>query len=133
MLLGRAIVDPLETEIGFGLGGGSVAVSEEYLTYVLEQLEGLGPVQARRMFGGAGIYAQRIMFALVADDVLYLKVDDANRADFEAAGAEPFQPFPDKPAVMPYYEVPADVLEDSSRLVEWAQKALAAALHKRKK
>jgi len=109
-------------------------VSDEYLTYVLEQFEGVGPVRAQRMFGGAGIYCQRAMFALVADDVLYLKVDDSNRADFEAAGAEPFQPFPDKSSsVMSYYEVPADVLEAKDRLAAWAQKALQAALRKHKK
>ena len=110
-----------------------MSVSDEYLAYVLEQLEGVGPVRAQRMFGGAGLYCQRAMFALVADDVMYLKVDDANRADFEAAGAEPFQPFPDKSSVMSYYEVPADVLEARDRLTAWAQKALQAAWRKRKK
>lgn len=111
-----------------------MSVSDEYLAYVLEQLEGVGPVRAQRMFGGAGLYCGHAMFALVADDVLYLKVDDANRADFEAAGAEPFQPFPDKSsAVMSYYEVPADVLEAKDRLAAWAQKALQAALPKHKK
>jgi len=110
-----------------------MSVSDEYLTYVLEQLEGVGPVQAKRMFGRAGIYCQRVMFALIADDVLYLKADETNRADFEEAGAEPFQPFPDKSMVMPYYEVPAEVLEDRDRSAAWAQKALAAALRKRKK
>ena len=110
-----------------------MSVSDEYLTYVLEQLEGVGPVQAKRMFGGAGLYGQRAMFGLVADDVLYLKVDDSNLADFEDAGAEPFQPFPDKSSVMSYYEVPADVLEAKDRLTAWAQKALQVALRKRKK
>lgn len=110
-----------------------MAVSEEYLTYVLDQLDGLGEVQARRMFGGAGIYCGRAMFGLVADDVLYLKVDESNRADFEEAGAEPFRPFPDKSEVMSYYEVPADVLENRDELMQWAQKALSVALRKRKK
>jgi len=110
-----------------------MSVSEEYLTYVLEQLDGVGPVETKRMFGGAGIYSQRVMFALIADDVLYLKVDDGNRADFEEVGMGPFRPFPDKASVMPYFEVPADVLEDRDCLAAWAQKALAVALHKRKK
>ena len=110
-----------------------MSVSDEYLTYALDQLGGLGPVQARRMFGGAGVYCGRAMFGLVADDVLYLKVDDSNRADFEEAGAEPFRPFPDKSEVMSYYEVPADVLESKDELAEWAQKALSVALRKRKK
>ncbi len=110
-------------------------VSDEYLTFVLEQLGGVGSVQARRMFGGAGIYCRGAMFALVADDVLYLKADDSNRADFEEAGAEPFRPYPDKAGqamVMSYYEAPADILEERDRLTSWAQKALAVAVRKKK-
>ena len=110
-----------------------MAVSEEYLIYVLDQLDSLGSVQSRRMFGGAGIYCHGVMFALVADDVLYLKVDDSNRGDFEAVGMEPFRPYPDKGTVVSYYEVPADVLESKGELTEWADKALLAAERKRKK
>jgi len=110
-----------------------MAVTDEYLTYALDQLDRLGPVRAKRMFGGAGIYLDDLMFALVADDVLYLKVDDSNRPDFEAAGMAPFQPFPDKTATMPYYEVPIDVLEDKETLAQWAEKALQVAAKKRKK
>ena len=110
-----------------------MAVSDEYLTYVLDQLEAMASVEARRMFGGAGIYCGRAMFALVADDVLYLKVDDSNRADFEEAGAEPFRPFPDRSEVMSYYEVPADVLENREDLEKWGRKALRVALRKHKK
>lgn len=107
-----------------------MSVSDEYLTYVVEQLECLGPVQSRRMFGGAGLYCDGLFFALVADDVLYFKVDDSNRADYEAAGMKPFQPFPDKRAVMQYYEVPIDVLENRETLREWADKALDVARRK---
>ena len=111
----------------------AMAVSEEYLVYVLDQLEPLGPVQSRRMFGGVGIYLHGEMFGLVADDVLYLKVDDSSRSDFEAAGMEPFRPFPDKGTVMSYYETPGDVLESRDELTAWAQKALRAAGRKHKK
>ena len=107
-----------------------MSVSDEYLTYVVEQLEGLGPVQSRRMFGGAGLYCDGLFFAVVADDVLYFKVDDSNRADYEAAGMEPFQPFPDKKSVMQYYEVPIDVLENRQTLHDWARKALDVARRK---
>jgi DNA transformation protein len=107
-----------------------MSVSNEYLTYVVEQLECLGPVQARRMFGGAGLYCDGLFFALVADDVLYFKVDDSNRADYEAAGMEPFKPFPDKQGVMQYYEVPIDILENRETLREWAEKALDVARRK---
>ena len=102
-------------------------VSNEYLDFVLEQLEPAGAVSARKMFGGVGLYLQGHFFALIAEDVLYFKVDDANRGDFEAAGMEPFKPFTDKPTVMSYYEVPVEVLEDRRQLKEWADKALSAA------
>ena len=113
-----------------------MAVTDEFLTFALEQLGGVGPVQAKRMFGGAGIYCRGVMFALVADDVLYLKVDDSNRADFEEAGAEPFRPYPDKAGkamVMSYYEAPADILEARDCLTSWAQQALDVAMRKKKK
>lgn len=107
-----------------------MAVSEEYCSYVLDQLGGVGPVESRRMFGGVGIYCDRVMFALIADDVLYLKVDGSNRGDFEQAGMGPFRPFADKPTVMSYYEVPVDVLENKDRLAQWSRRALAVAERK---
>ena len=107
-----------------------MSVSDEYLTYVIDQLEYLGPVQSRRMFGGAGLYFEGLFFAIVADDVLYFKVDDSNRADYEAAGMGPFKPFPDKSEVMQYYEVPIDVLENRDTLRDWADKAVRVAERK---
>ncbi|UCF15645.1 MAG: TfoX/Sxy family protein [Phycisphaerales bacterium] len=108
-------------------------VSEEYLTYVTDQLDCLGPVQSRRMFGGAGLYFEGLFFAVVADDVLYFKVDDSNRPDYEAEGMGPFKPFPDKNGVMQYYEVPVDVLENRDALRDWAGKAVLVAERKASK
>ena len=99
-------------------------VSPEYLDYIIDQLKAFGPVTAKRMFGGAGLYHQGVFFGLVADDVLYFKVDDANRQDYIDAGMGPFKPFGSY--AMGYYEVPADVLEDSDDLVLWAKKAVGA-------
>lgn len=106
-------------------------VSDEYLAYILDQLSAWGDVSARKMFGGAGLYRDGKMFGLIADDAGYLKVADANRAQFEQAGCEPFKPYEDKPTTMSYYEIPPDVLEDPSRLIEWAQQSLA--IQKKKK
>jgi DNA transformation protein len=107
-----------------------MAISNEYVSYVLEQLEGAGAVRARRMFGGVGLYLDALFFALIADDVLYFKVDDSNRSDYEEAGMGPFRPFADKPTVMQYYEVPPEVLENRESLREWAGKALRVAERK---
>lgn len=104
-----------------------MSVSESYKTYVLEQLQAAGPVVARAMFGGVGLYRDGVFFGLIDDDSLYLKVGELNRWDFEHAGARPFQPFGETSYSMSYYEVPAEVLEDSSMLNAWAAKAMAVA------
>jgi DNA transformation protein len=110
-----------------------MSVSDEYLTYVIDQLEGLGPVRSKRMFGGAGLYFEDLFFAIVADDVLYFKVNGSNRADYKAEGMGPFKPYPDKDTVMQYYEVPIDVLENKNTLRDWADKAVRVAERKVKK
>ncbi len=84
------------------------------------------------MFGGVGIYAGQLFFALIADDTLYFKVDDSNRPDFERLGMKPFRPYGEDGEVMQYYEVPADLLEDPEALRPWAEKAIAVAATKRK-
>lgn len=103
-----------------------MAVSPAFHGYVLEMLEPMGGVMARAMFGGAGLYRDGTIFGLIVDEILYFKVDDANRADYEAAGTGPFVPFADGRMTMPYWEVPADVMEDSERLCDWARKAWEA-------
>ena len=84
------------------------------------------------MFGGVGIYAGELFFALLADDTLYFKVDDSNRPDFERRAMVPFQPYGEGGEVMQYYQVPADLLDDPDALRPWAEKAIAVAARKRK-
>lgn len=106
-----------------------MAISPAYKEFLLDQLAPFGPVSIRRMFGGAGIFRDGLMFALVADDTLYLKVDATNQADFEAKGMQPFTYLrKSKPASLRYYEVPAEILEDPQDLLPWAEKAFAVAL-----
>ena len=107
-------------------------VSDEFISYVLDQLSDFGEVAWRRMFGGVGLYHDGLMFALIANDVLYLKADDENRGDYEEAGSLPFRPYPDKQTVMSYYEVPIDVSEDRDELSSWAEKAFGAARRAKK-
>lgn len=109
-----------------------MSVSPEYRQYVLEQLGRVVPVTSRAMFGGVGIYTEGLFFALIAGDVLYLKVDDSNRADFEAIGSGPFRPYDDERA-MQYYELPGDVLEDVDALERWVHGARAVAVAARRK
>lgn len=103
--------------------------SQEFLQYVLEQLDGLGGVVSRRMFSGAGLYQDEVFFGLLFRDTLYFKVNDANRADYESRGMGRFQPYRDKPYLsFTYYEVPVEVLEDREELASWARRSIAAAL-----
>jgi DNA transformation protein and related proteins len=101
-----------------------VAVSPEFRDYVLDQLRAVTPVTSRAMFGGVGIYSRGIFFALIAEDVVYLKVD-ATRPEFESRGCKPFTPF--GKASMNYYELPEDILEDQDELRSWTRNAIAAA------
>ncbi|MBI5431317.1 MAG: TfoX/Sxy family DNA transformation protein [Planctomycetes bacterium] len=100
---------------------------DEFTEHVLDRLGRVAPVVAKRMFGGFGLYVDGVFCALIADGRLYFKVDDSNRADFERAGMEPFQPFPDQATTMGYYEVPERVLADDARLKPWVEKALGVA------
>lgn len=110
-----------------------MAVSREYREYVLEQLGRVVPVTARAMFGGVGIYSDGLFFALMDDDLLYLKTDDTNRPDFEAAGKGPFRPYGEDSQAMGYHELPGELLESPDELRPWVEKALAVARSKRKK
>jgi len=104
-----------------------VAISGEYEMYVLEQLGRITPVTGRRMFGGLGIYADGLFFALADDDALYLKVDASNRADFERIGSAPFAPFGVGGATMHYWLLPGDIVEDADALRPWVEGAVAVA------
>jgi DNA transformation protein len=106
-----------------------MATRSEFVDYLLEQLAPLGDVSARGMFGGWGIYHEGRMFALVADDTVYFKVDDANRTDFEREGLQPFRyARTDREiAVMSYYQPPAAAIDDRELLCVWARKGIEAA------
>lgn len=99
----------------------------------LDRLSPLGPVRARAMFGGYGIYCEDHFFALVAYDRLYFKVDDENRQAFEHAGAEPFCYMgKQKPVVMSYYTLPEALDEQPERFLVFAHLGLAAAQRKKR-
>lgn len=100
-----------------------------FVAHVVEMLAPLGAVRAKRMFGGHGIFLDNLMFALIADDSLFLKADDATRAEFENAGLPPFvYQKKGKPVALSYFSAPAGALEDADELLAWARKAHAAAL-----
>lgn len=103
-----------------------MASSADYCDFVLDLLRPLGGVSARAMFGGYGLYRDGLIFALISSDTLYLKAGPRLRAEFEALGLAQFRPLSrGKPFPMPYYEVPADLLEDADALLDLARRSLA--------
>jgi DNA transformation protein and related proteins len=111
-----------------------MAATGDFKRYVLEQLSALGGITARPMFGAVGLYCDGGFFGLIASDVLYFKVDDATRGDYEARGTSQFRPYRDRPHVsMNYYAVPADVLEDAEECVIWARRSLIIAANPKRR
>lgn len=97
--------------------------------FVQELFEGLGPVRIRRMFGGAGIYAGDVMFGLIDDDTIYLKTDEALKAELAAEGSTGwvYSRAPGKWEETSYWRLPESALDDPDEAAAWARKALAVA------
>ena len=105
-----------------------MAVSESLTALLQEQLAPLGRVTVRRMFGGAGVYCNGLMFGLIAGDALYFKADSGNQAAYAAEGMAAFTyEGKGKPVRMSYWRVPERLLDEPEEMVEWARAALAAA------
>ena len=110
-----------------------MAIPQEHLDFIAGQFDAFGPITVKRMFGGAGIFHEGLMIAMVNRDlVLRLKVDEHNQADYEARGMKPFS-MGGKKKGMPYWEVPQDVVENRDQLAAWARKSYEAAVRSKKK
>ncbi len=102
---------------------------KEFVSYVVELMQSIGPVRAKAMFGGHGIFLEELMFALIADSVLFLKVDKQSESNFKARGLEAFTYMKKgKEFKMSYYQAPEEVLEESEEMNYWANMAYSAAL-----
>lgn len=105
----------------------------EYTEYLQDLLRPLGHIRLRRMFGGYGIYADDLFFALVINEQLYFKVDAQTRVQFEAAGLEEWVYEKNgKPIHMNYFRPPEAVFDEEDELLVWGKLAMAAALRTRK-
>jgi DNA transformation protein len=103
-----------------------MSVSNGYRTYIVDQLAAVPALSTRRMFGGVGLYSGEWFFALIDDDALFYKLDDANRDDYVSRGMKAFMPIPDK-ASMGYFQVPEDVIEEAEELTRWARRSVEVA------
>jgi DNA transformation protein len=96
--------------------------------YVTELFSSFGRVTVRRMFGGAGIFAEGQMIGLVSNGDIFLKADSETSAAFEEEGMKPFTYGAKRSrVVMSYWRMPDRLLDDQDELAQWARKALGAA------
>lgn len=112
-----------------------MAVSAEFTAFVCDHLCGLGEVSARNMFGGAGVYCRNVMFALIAEEALYFKADEAMQAELKALDCGPFMYDPGKgeaPRAMGYWTIPDSAMDDPDEACDWGKRALDFALSKQK-
>ena len=92
-----------------------------------------GPVTVRRMFSGAGIFRDGLMFGLIVRDVIYLKADDGNIAAFERENCPPFTYTRGKASgrpsqhALPYWRLPERLYDDPDELATWARRSFEAA------
>jgi DNA transformation protein len=106
----------------------AMPASQGFCDLVLEALSPLGPIRIKRMFGGAGVWHGDTMFAIIADDTLYLKANDGSRSAFEAEGMARFAYTGKSRTIeMSYWRAPERLLDEHEEMREWAAKAIEAA------
>ena len=105
------------------------SLDKELVSYIVDLMQSIGPVYAKRMFGGHGIFLDGLMFALIADGVLYLKADAETVNDFIDKDLEVFTyNKKGKQFQMHYYQAPDKALEDGEVMSLWANNAYSVAL-----
>jgi DNA transformation protein len=101
----------------------------EFALYAADLLQGVGPVEAKPMFGGFGLFLDGLMFGLIAERTLYFKVDSRSKEEFAARGLEPFTYVKqNKPMQLSYWQAPDECLDNSDAMLEWGNKGFLAAL-----
>jgi DNA transformation protein len=97
---------------------------DSFKDFVVDQLRELDDVEARRMFGGYGLYQDEIFFGIIFKGQLYFKTDETTVAEYRKRKMKPFRPNA-KQTLKRYYQVPVDVIEDADALCNWAVKAVS--------
>jgi DNA transformation protein len=106
-----------------------MVASPGYLEFLRDALSPLGRIAPRRMFGKTGLFCDGAMFALVSDDTLFFRVDDACREAFAEAAAHPPLSYEKggRSIDLAFWRAPDRLFDDTDELVTWARTALAAA------
>ncbi len=106
-----------------------MTAQDQDIAWFCELLEPLGRITVRRMFGGAGLYADGLIVGLEVDGTLYLKTDEQTRQAFADAGGVPFAyDGKGKPITMSYWTAPDDAMDSPEAMRPWATLALEASL-----
>lgn len=107
-----------------------MAVSPSFKEFVAEQLAPVGPIGIRRMFSGAGIFADGRMFALIVSDTLYFKTDASGANVFEAEGSVPFsyETTRGTHTLGSYWRVPERLYDEPDEMTDWARRAIRVAM-----
>jgi len=106
----------------------------DFVDYLKDVFTEFGEVSAKRMFGGHGLYFEDAMFGLIADDMLYLKVDDQNIERFtqEDLPAFEYDKGQGKVVKMSFYLAPESIYDDPSDAADWARQSWEAARRAKK-
>ena len=106
-----------------------MVASDDFAEFLREQLIPLGHVSMRRMFGKTGVFCDGVMFGMVTDNTLYVRVDEHNRAIFKEAEAFPPLNYAKKGETidLAFWRVPERLIDEPDELLDWARAALAAA------
>ena len=106
-----------------------MVASDSFAEFLREQLAPVGRVTMRRMFGKTGVFCDGLMFGMVTDNMLYLRVDDHNRATFKEAESFPPLSYEKKGCTidLSFWRAPERLFDEPDELVTWARVALAAA------
>jgi DNA transformation protein and related proteins len=112
-----------------GGGGGAMAASKSFSEFLREQLAPLGPLSFRRMFGKTGVFCEGVMFAVVADDTLYFRIDETNKPIFQEAAAFPPLNYTKagRTIDLAFWRTPERLFDEPEELVAWSRAALATA------
>jgi DNA transformation protein and related proteins len=99
------------------------AKDDSFKDFVLDQLHALDDIEARRMFGGYGLYRDETFFGIIHKGKLFFKIDDSTVGEYRRRKMKPFRPNA-KQTLKSYYQVPVDIIEDMDELREWAMRAI---------
>lgn len=105
------------------------SVRDDFADYLVDALEELGSIETKRFFGGTGLLLDNVQFAFIIAGTLYMRVNEAGRDVFVAAGSGPFtyRTSQREVALKGYYAVPAGMLEDTDELCDWSRRAFQIA------